>query len=115
MTAATERDEFLQALDALEGVLPELIATLDRMRVRIEELRQAHSAGGALREIVSSEDPPLLVQLLTQSANLLQSYGTRVRRSEALALYREGLTMEEIAAVFGVTRQRISALLRTAQ
>ena len=30
----------------------------------------------------------------------------------AWALHREGMTMDEIAKLFGVTRQRVSALLR---
>jgi predicted transcriptional regulator len=35
-----------------------------------------------------------------------------VRRTEARTLHREGLTMDQIAQLFGVTRQRVSALLR---
>jgi transposase len=42
----------------------------------------------------------------------LHAYGNRVRRTEARALHGEGMTMDEIAKLFGVTRQRISALLR---
>jgi predicted transcriptional regulator len=52
------------------------------------------------------------VQLLTENARLLHAYGHRVRRTEARALHREGLTMDEIARLFGVSRQRVSALLR---
>ena len=33
--------------------------------------------------------------------------------AEARALHDEGLTMAEIAALFGVSRQRVSALLRS--
>ena len=33
----------------------------------------------------------------------------------ARALYDEGMTMEQIAAKFGVTRQRVSSLLREAR
>jgi transcriptional regulator with XRE-family HTH domain len=42
----------------------------------------------------------------------LDTLGADVRRAEARALYEEGLTMEQIAEHFGVTRQRVSALLR---
>jgi predicted transcriptional regulator len=38
--------------------------------------------------------------------------GSKFRRVHARALYEEGLTMDEIAALFGVTRQRVSAVLR---
>jgi DNA-binding transcriptional regulator LsrR (DeoR family) len=58
------------------------------------------------------EQRPLLVQLLTQTTELLQTYGNRVRTTEARALYSEGMTMDEIAQLFGVSRQRVSTLLR---
>ena len=38
--------------------------------------------------------------------------GARLRRLEAQVLYREGLTMEQIGALFGVSRQRIAELLQ---
>jgi transcriptional regulator len=41
----------------------------------------------------------------------LETAGAEFRAAEALALRAEGLTIEAIADLFGVTRQRISALL----
>jgi DNA-binding transcriptional regulator LsrR (DeoR family) len=58
------------------------------------------------------EQRPLLVQLLTQTTELLQTSGNRVRTTEARALYSEGMTMDQIAQLFGVSRQRVSTLLR---
>ena len=107
-----DRDAFLKALDDLDRALEENLEMTARMRRRIDEIRTAYADGGSLREIVPNEETPLLVQLLTRSTNLLQAYGTRVRRTEALALHHEGMTMEEIAKLFGVSRQRVSALLR---
>lgn len=107
-----DREAFLRALDELDRALEESVDMADRMKRRIREIRGAYSGGRPLREIVPSEDTQLLVQLLTRSTNLLHSYGTRVRRTEARALHREGMTMDEIARLFGVTRQRVSALLR---
>ena len=105
-------DEFMEALDELDRALNQSIDLAHRMKQRIGELQRAGSAGRPLRTIVPEEQPPALVQLLTESTNLLHSYGHRVRRTEARALYREGMTMDEIAKLFGVTRQRVSALLR---
>ena len=107
-----DRDAFMAALEDLDRALDESVAMAQRMKQRIEEIRAARSAGRSLREIVPYEDTPLIVQLLTESTNLLHSYGNRVRRTEARALHREGMTMDEIAKLFGVTRQRVSALLR---
>ncbi len=103
---------FLAALRELDGALDENVARAGRMKQRIREIQEALAAGRPLREIVPEEDTPLLVELLTQSAENLHAYGSRVRRTEARALHREGLTMDQIAGLFGVTRQRISALLR---
>lgn len=103
---------FSQALEELERALERSVEMTERMRERIVHLQTELAAGRALPEIVPSEAAPLLVQLLTETANLLHTYGTRVRRSEARALHREGMTMDEIARLFGVSRQRVSALLR---
>ena len=107
-----ETATFLQALDDLDGALERNVEMTARMRERIGYLRAQLAAGRSLPDIVSTEQPPLLVQLLTDSAHLLHTYGTRVRRTEARALHRESVTMEEIARLFGVSRQRVSALLR---
>ena len=103
---------FLDALSDLDEALDVNVERAKRMKQRIREIQDAVAAGGTLKEIVPSEEAPLLVELLTQSADNLHAYGSRVRRTEARALHREGLTMEEIARLFGVTRQRVSALLR---
>jgi DNA-directed RNA polymerase sigma subunit (sigma70/sigma32) len=103
---------FLDALADLDQALDTNIERTHRMRQRISEIQDALAGGRSLREVVPDEETPLLVELLTQSAEHLHAYGSRVRRTEARALHREGLTMEEIARLFGVTRQRVSALLR---
>lgn len=107
-----ETEAFLRAIDDLDLALDHSIELTRRMKERIEEIRRTIASGRPLGEIVPAEQRPVLVQLLTENAKLLQSCGTRVRRAEALALHREGMTMNEIARLFGVTRQRVSALLR---
>lgn len=106
------RDAFSEALDDLDRALSEMDVMVGRMKRRIAEIQRARDEGRPLHEIVPNEKTPLLVQLLTESTNLLHSYGNRVRRTEASALHQEGMTMDEIAKLFGVTRQRVSALLR---
>jgi DNA-directed RNA polymerase sigma subunit (sigma70/sigma32) len=107
-----ETATFLDALDGLERELERTVDIAQQMSKRILYLREQCQSGRPLHEIVRSEDPPLIVQLLTESADILHTSGTRVRRTEARALHREGVTMEEIARLFGVSRQRVSALLR---
>lgn len=108
----TDLDAFMDAIDDLDRALDDSIEMAQRMKERITQLREARAHGRPLREIVPEEQTPLIVQLLTESTNLLHSFGNRVRRTEARALHGEGMTMDQIAGLFGVTRQRVSALLR---
>jgi hypothetical protein len=113
-TGSAERAAFLDALRALDRALDENLDRTRRMKQRIVELERACASGRALAEVVPEEQTPLIVQLLTESAETLHVFGSQVRRTEALALHREGMTMDQIARLFGVTRQRVSALLRVA-
>jgi transcriptional regulator len=53
-----------------------------------------------------------LMEQISVAIKALVRDGSRFRRLEARALYAEGLTMAQLATVFGVSRQRVSALLR---
>jgi hypothetical protein len=105
-------DEFLEALAALEDVLDDQGRRVGLIKKRIAQIRRRRSGGASYTEIVSSNDTPLIVKLLTESSIALDMCGADVRRAEARALYAEGLTMEQIAEQFGVSRQRVSTLLR---
>jgi hypothetical protein len=108
-------DAFLEALAALEDTLADNQRRTTLIKKRIVQLRRLRSKGASYSEIVSSKDGPLIVQLLTESSTALDTIGANVRRAEARALHDEGLTMEQIAQRFGVTRQRVSTLLRKAR
>ena len=105
-------DAFLEALTALESTLADNQQRTALIRKRIAQLRHLRSNGASYAEIVPIRNGPLIVQLVTESSAALDLSGASVRRAEAHALYAEGLTMDQIAARFGVTRQRVSALLR---
>jgi hypothetical protein len=105
-------DAFLKALTALEATLAHNHERTKLIKKRITQLRRLRAKGASYAEIVATRDGPLLVQLLTESSTALDTSGASVRRAEARALYAEGLTMDQIAEGFGVTRQRVSTLLR---
>jgi DNA-directed RNA polymerase sigma subunit (sigma70/sigma32) len=107
-----ERAAFLRALRALDHALEDNIDRAKQMKERIAVLEEASASGRPLREIVPQEGAPLLVQMLTENAEVLADFGARVRRTEARVLYSEGMTMDQIAELFGVSRQRVSALVR---
>lgn len=79
---------------------------------RITQMQREREQGRTWSEIVAEADRPLIVEMLSQNIAVLTTVGTRLRRSQAQVLYAEGLSMERIAALFGVTRQRVSELLR---
>ena len=105
-------DDFLKALTTLDEALADNQERVKLIKKRIAQLRRLRANGASYTDIVSSREGPLLVQLLTESSAALDSSGANVRRAEAEALYAEGLTMDQIAEHFGVSRQRVSALLR---
>ena len=107
-------DPFDRALSDLERTLNANAQRMAQIKRRIAEIRRQRSAGRSYREIVETTQGNLSVQLITEATQALDEVGARVRRTEALTLYREGMTMEAIATKFGVTRQRVSALLRDA-
>ena len=105
-------DDVLAALDDLAAALEENSRRNAVVIKRAADLRRARAKGATWSELVSEDERPLIVELLTQNMSTLATAGSRLRRLEAKALHDEGLSMERIARLFGVTRQRISELLR---
>jgi len=97
-------DELLHALDTS-------ICELQQARQRAVELGEQHDRGLSWTAIVSAEDPPLTVERITVALATLSTTGSRWRRAQALALHAEGVSINGIAAMFRVTRQRISTLI----
>ena len=73
---------------------------------------QLRRAGRPWLEIVTSESRPLVVESISSVMATLATAGHAWRRDQARALHDEDVSINRIAALFGVTRQRISALLR---
>ena len=64
------------------------------------------------RRVRRAEESPRTVELLSANMSVLETVGADFRARLAHELRREGLTIESVADLFGVTRQRVSALLR---
>jgi hypothetical protein len=104
-----------EVLDALDDLVRALEANRDRIDATIERaatMRQEREQGRSYREIESGVTGPLVVEMTRDNLAVLTDAGSRLRKAEARALHNEGLTMDQIAELFGVTRQRVSALLR---
>lgn len=105
-------DPVLAALAKLEAVLGQIAERNDAALRRASAIRRLRARGLEYSAIVPMEERPLVVELLTRTLSDLSDASSNLRKVEARALYSEGLTMAEIAELFGVTRQRIGAILR---
>jgi hypothetical protein len=102
----------IEALDGLHTALVSTSAELKTLAERTAALkRECESVEGGLAETMAGEARPLIVTRMTQLIDDLADAAAAVRRAEARQLRAEGLSHEQIAKVFGVTRQRAAALL----
>jgi hypothetical protein len=106
------RDEVLETLEDLTACLEETVTRCTAAIDRARDLRSKRREGMNYQDILSVDDRPLLVELMSATLADLQQSGHKFRSAEARALYDEGMTMTRIAELFGVSHQRISALLR---
>ena len=105
-------DAATTALATLVEELDSCIDELQQARRRAQALLHAREAGRPWLEIVTVEDRPLVVERISSVLGSLARAGHAFRREEAHALQAENVSINRIAALFGVTRQRISALVR---
>jgi hypothetical protein len=101
-----------RALAALVTELDRCVGELEQARARAEKLLARRHEGRPWLEIVTDESRPLIVERISTVLATLATAGHSWRREQAVALQREQVSINRIAALFGVTRQRISALLR---
>ncbi len=111
-TDRTEQDPAVRALGELLTVLDNCITELSGARARAEKLLSERETGRAWLDLVTAESRPLVVEQISSVMASLASAGGAWRREQAYALASEQVSINRIAAMFGVTRQRISALLR---
>jgi len=109
-----ECDEVLDALDDLVAVLQDSNRRNQLAMRRARTIRGSRSQDRTYREIFAGDERSLIQEITRKNLDTLLRASARLRRAEASALHAEGMTMEEIAVLFGVTRQRVSVLLREA-
>ncbi len=100
------------ALATLVTELDACIASLQHAKDRAERLLEERRRGRAWLDIVTAESRPLVVESISTVMSTLATAGHAWRQEQARALSEERVSINRIAAMFGVTRQRISALLR---
>lgn len=108
-------DPAVRALHELREQLAVTITDLGAAADRLAELAELRAAAHPWSDIVLAEDRPLIVETITRALDDLGAVGSRFRREEALALHRECMSISQIGQLFGVSRQRISALIHGGQ
>jgi transposase len=108
-----DTDDFaVQALVELRAGLERTIADLGAAAARADELIEGRRGGASWLDIVSTEEPPLVIETITRVLDDLGELGSRFRREEALALQREDVSITRIGELFRVSRQRVSTILQ---
>lgn len=101
----------LRTLDGLMAATEANIARATLIRQRIVQMNRRLADGQKLVEVLASEPTPAIVELITENIEALQELGARMRWSQFSILRDDGMTAAEIARLFGVSRQRVSAIL----
>ena len=109
--AAELGDEVLDAVWAMIGVVREIADGLDVAEAQAARIADMRAEGIPYRDIIATAERPLLTQIATMDLEAIAAAGTRLRRIGARALREEGMTIDQIAKEFGVSRQRVSRLL----
>jgi hypothetical protein len=112
VSTAEPGDAAGKALVQLVDELDVVVAELTRARERALELQEQRREGRSWYDIVSAEERPLIVEQISSAMASLATAGGQWRREQAAALSAENVSINRIAALYGVTRQRVSALLR---
>src|SRR5947208_14051701 len=102
------------ALDALRALVQVLDANEERtqyVRSRATQIESLREQGYTWQQILSTEERPLIIDVLGQNMSLLVEVGGRFRRQEARCLRSEGAKDQEIADLLGVSVDHVEAML----
>ena len=111
--AAQADDAVLAAIRNLLGVLDGICEARDSIAERARHISERRAKNEPYSVIVPEEERPLIVERARANLFDLVEAAGRLQRAEAKALHNEGLSMESIGSLFGVTRQRVADFLRS--
>jgi DNA-directed RNA polymerase specialized sigma subunit len=106
-----DETELFEALQAVVDAFQATAERADSMTERLAWLRRQREDGARFSELARSGERVQLLEAVNATLEGLLTSGTRARRLTAQTLYADGMTMDEIAGLLGVSRQRVSRLL----
>ena len=111
-TGETGEDPVVAALSALSDAAASSADDLISLNENLAALHNHRVRGRSWHCIISDVDSPNPLPSLTTIATNFGRASGAFRRALAIGLRKEGMQVTEIAALFGVSRQRVSALIR---
>jgi hypothetical protein len=109
---ASGDDDIDAALARLASALEEGRAGLRRALEERDAIARRRAEGDSWIDIVVAEELPTFIVIVNDALQAMTEANARYRRVLAEALHRDGLSMQRIGGLFGVTRQRVSHLLQ---
>ena len=106
-------DSAVEALRALLKVLDANDERMEYVRSRAAQIESLRDQGYTWEQILSTEERPLIIDVLSQNMALLNEVGGRFRREEARCLRSEGVKDEQIADLLGVSVDHVQAMLES--
>ena len=103
-------DPILDALLELVAVGRANIAAWVAVMTRVEEVRELRRQGVPYSEMELREGESI-INAVSDNQERLTNAAARFRRASARQLRQEGMSVADIARAFGVSRQRVAALL----
>lgn len=110
-------DEVLRSLDELMACARENMSMWLAVMERVERTRQLRATGMRYRDMgaLQASTTPTVIEAVTTNQDRLNRAAAAFRRATAQQLLSEGVPQAEIARMFGVTRQRVAAIIDSAQ
>jgi hypothetical protein len=110
-TGEATGEEVIDAVWALIEVVRRIASRVPVAEARAERAAAMRAGGMTYSDIIRASERPLLLQTATMDLEAIAAAGTRLRRIGARVLREEGMSIDQIAKEFGVSRQRVSRLL----
>jgi len=107
-------DSALDALHALRDALAITDQWLRQAMNRTNEIEGFRDRGYSWLQVLSTEERPLMTDIVHRHITLLADVTDRFRCEEVRSLYGEGVKVEEVADIFGVTVAQVEAMLSDA-
>lgn len=104
-------DSGLDALHALRAALGTTDEWLRHAMKRTNEIESFRGRGYSWGQVLSTEERPLMSEIVHRHITLLAEATNRFRREEVRCLYSEGVKAEEIADIFSVSVAQVEAML----